>query len=111
MAERIDRPRCQPNPRSNWTTVLAGRVLRPLSAQLASGEPDHSLHRGEPGFSGSGGFGRALALVQRWMAGENACPTKPSISVSRECRNSSPPGEQRVHPRVKVQRDWQRALE
>jgi hypothetical protein len=76
MAKGINGPKRQSNIRPDWAAVLAGRILGPLPAHAPANRPDRGLHREEPGFGRAGVFPRAVAVVQRRMAGENACPTK-----------------------------------
>jgi hypothetical protein len=76
MAKGIDCTKCQFTSRTNRATVLAGRVIRPLRAPFDTTRPNHRLHRGEPCVSRTGQLGRALAVVQRGLAGATACPTQ-----------------------------------
>ena len=76
MVEGINRQSCKSDPRSNGTTVLAGRILGSLSAQAETNRQGGALYRKESGLSGAGRRLGKLGLVQRRMAGGTACPTK-----------------------------------
>ena len=88
-AERIDRQKRKPNPGTNRAAVLAGREFRSLPPSFESDRADHRLYRKQPGFCQTGVLSGELALVQRGLAGETACPTNGQQCTGLECRNSS----------------------
>jgi len=75
IAQRLNGPRRESDPGSHRTAVLARRVIRPLLTECRPSQSHHSLHRGEPGFGGSGECCGGVAVVERRMAGGTACPT------------------------------------
>src|SRR5664280_2275065 len=77
LAEGIDLAERQPNPGADRAAVLAGRVFRSLPARFEADRANRRIYRGQPGFSRLGALGGMLAVVQRGLAGETACPTKP----------------------------------
>jgi len=75
MGQRFNGPKRESDPGSHRTAVLARRVIRPLLTECRPSQSHHSLHRGEPGFGGSGECCGGVAVVERRRAGGTACPT------------------------------------
>ena len=83
MVGRFDGQKRKPDSGPDRAAVLARRVLRSLPTPFESSTPHHRVYRGKPGCSRIGVLGGALAMVQRGMAGETACPTKPAKSPAQ----------------------------
>jgi hypothetical protein len=88
MVERIDGQKRKPDSGPDRAALLAGRVLRSLPTPFESSRPHRRLYRGKSGQSRIGVLCGALAMVQRGLAGETACPTKPAISTALNVESS-----------------------
>ena len=67
---------------------ILGRTGQPFWQDESFDRADHRLYRKQPGFCQIGVLPGRLALVQRGLAGETACPTNGQQCTGLKCRNS-----------------------